>query len=63
MPMISHSRRHFLKTGLAIGALASTGEFPLEAQQRTATDWVGLGKSSVQVTRLGFGTGTSPIDG
>lgn len=56
--MISHSRRHFLKTGLAIGALASTGEFPLKAEQRTATDWVRLGKSSVQVTRLGLGTGT-----
>lgn len=56
--MISHSRRHFLKTGLAIGALASTGEFPLKAEQRTATDWVRLGKSRVQVTRLGFGTGT-----
>ena len=56
--MISHSRRHFLKTGLAIGALASTGEFSLKAEQRTATDWVRLGKSRVQVTRLGFGTGT-----
>jgi aryl-alcohol dehydrogenase-like predicted oxidoreductase len=56
--MISHSRRHFLKTGLAIGALASAGEFSLEAQQRTATDWVRLGRSRVQVTRLAFGTGT-----
>lgn len=56
--MVSHSRRHFLKTGLMVGALASTGEFPLSAQPRTATDWVKLGKSKVQVTRLAFGTGT-----
>jgi len=41
-----------------VGALASTGEFPLSAQPRTATDWVTLGKSKVQVTRLAFGTGT-----
>lgn len=56
--MVSHSRRQFLKTGLMIGALASTGELPLQAQRRTATDWVTLGKSNVKVTRLAFGTGS-----
>jgi aryl-alcohol dehydrogenase-like predicted oxidoreductase len=56
--MVSHSRRQFLKTGLMVGALASTGELPLQAQRRTATDWVTLGKSNVKVTRLAFGTGS-----
>jgi 1-deoxyxylulose-5-phosphate synthase len=52
------SRRDFLKTGLAAGALVSTGSLPLKAAPQTATDWVTLGKSGVKVTRLAFGTGT-----
>ncbi len=56
--MAYYSRRNFLKTGLMAGALAGAGELPLPAEQRTATDWVTLGRSNVKVTRLGFGTGT-----
>ncbi len=53
------SRREFLKTGLAAGALAGTGGLLATAAAReTATDWVTLGKSDVKVTRLAFGTGT-----
>jgi 1-deoxyxylulose-5-phosphate synthase len=52
------SRRDFLKTGLAAGALVGTGSLQLKAAPQTATDWVTLGKSGVKVTRLAFGTGT-----
>ena len=52
------TRREFLKTGLAAGALAVTGGLPLSAVRQTATDWVTLGKSGVKVTRLAFGTGS-----
>jgi aryl-alcohol dehydrogenase-like predicted oxidoreductase len=56
--MAHYSRRSFIKTGLAAGALASTGSLSLKAEPQTATDWVTLGKSNVKVTRLAFGTGT-----
>ena len=56
--MANYSRRDFLKTGLAAGALAGIGSLPLSAQRQTATDWVTLGKSKVRVTRLAFGTGS-----
>ncbi len=56
--MTDHSRRDFLKTGIAAGAFAAVGSLPLTAQRETATDWIPLGKSNVQVTRLAFGTGT-----
>jgi len=52
------SRRTFLKTGAATGALASVGALPLLAERASATDWTTLGKSGVKVTRLAFGTGT-----
>jgi aryl-alcohol dehydrogenase-like predicted oxidoreductase len=52
------SRRDFLKTGLAAGALVGAGSLPVKAATETATDWVTLGKSGVKVTRLAFGTGT-----
>jgi aryl-alcohol dehydrogenase-like predicted oxidoreductase len=56
---VSHyTRREFLKTGLAAGALAVTGRLPLGTARQTATDWVTLGKSGVKVTRLAFGTGS-----
>ena len=56
--MSSPTRRDVLKTGLAVGALATTGALPLLADGAKATDWVTLGKSGVKVTRLAFGTGT-----
>ncbi len=56
--MSRYSRRDVLKTGLAAGALAGFGSFPLHAERQTATDWVTLGRSNVKVTRLAFGTGS-----
>jgi len=56
--MAHYSRRDFLKTGLAVGALATTGTLSLKAEPQTATDWVTLGKTNVKVTRLAFGTGS-----
>src|SRR5277367_4475720 len=56
--MSNHSRREFLKTGLAAGTLAVTASLALSAARQTATDWVTLGKSGVKVTRLAFGTGS-----
>ena len=52
------SRRDFVKTGLAAGALAGVGSLSLRAERATAADWVTLGKSGVKVTRLAFGTGS-----
>jgi 1-deoxyxylulose-5-phosphate synthase len=57
MPRIS--RRDFIKTSAASGALAGMGNLPLIAERASATDWVTLGKSGVKVTRLAFGTGTN----
>jgi len=56
--MAHFTRREFLHTGLAAGALAVSGSFPLAAQRGSATDMVTLGRSGVKVTRLAFGTGT-----
>jgi predicted aldo/keto reductase-like oxidoreductase len=56
MPHIS--RRHFLKAGVAAGAIAGLQRSTLFAERASATDWVTLGKSRVKVTRLAFGTGT-----
>jgi aryl-alcohol dehydrogenase-like predicted oxidoreductase len=56
--MAHYSRREFLRTGLAAGALASAGGLSLKAEPQTATEWVSLGKSGVKVTRLAFGTGS-----
>src|SRR5437763_12933705 len=53
------TRRTFLKTGLAAGAMATAGILPLSAAKRTATDTVVLGRSNINVTRLAFGTGTN----
>jgi aryl-alcohol dehydrogenase-like predicted oxidoreductase len=57
--MAHTSRRNFLRTALAAGALAGTRSLPLRAARGSATDWVTLGKSGIKVTRLAFGTGTS----
>jgi 1-deoxyxylulose-5-phosphate synthase len=59
--MCRRSRREFLKTGLAAGAVAASASLralPLSATTSAATDWVPLGKSGVKVTRLAFGTGS-----
>ena len=52
------TRRDFLKTGLAAGAVAGAGSLPLTAERETATSYVTLGNSGVKVTRLAFGTGS-----
>src|SRR5690242_9237871 len=52
------SRRDFLKTGLAAASLGGAATLPVKAAHGTATDWVTLGKSDVNVTRLAFGTGS-----
>ena len=56
--MSHYTRREFLKTGIAAGALAVTASPVLSTTRQTATDWVTLGKSGVKVTRLAFGTGS-----
>ena len=56
--MAHFSRRDFLKTGMAAGAIAGAGSASLKAERGTATDWVTLGKSDIKVTRLALGTGT-----
>ena len=56
---VRHTRRDFLKTTAGAAVLAGTGvAIPARAAQRSATDWVTLGRSGVKVTRLAFGTGT-----
>ena len=50
--MAHFSRREFVKTGLAAGALVSVGALPLKANRPTATDMVTLGKSDVKVTLI-----------
>jgi predicted aldo/keto reductase-like oxidoreductase len=57
--MSPFSRRDFLKTSVAVGAVSSAaGTLPLHAATSKATDVVTLGKSGMQVTRLAFGTGS-----
>ena len=56
--MSPFSRREFLKSSLAVGAVGSVGNLSLNAAPRTATDIVTLGKSGMPVTRLAFGTGS-----
>ena len=53
------TRRDFFKTGLAATILAGAGVRPVRAAKRSFKDFVPLGKSGVQVTRLAFGTGTN----
>jgi aryl-alcohol dehydrogenase-like predicted oxidoreductase len=54
--MTELSRRNFIKSGVAAGALA--GGLPLLAERPSATDMVTLGRSNLKVTRLAFGTGS-----
>jgi secreted PhoX family phosphatase len=68
--MSTFNRRSFLKTAAAAAASIATGGVvfnaglsaataaPAKLAKRSATDWVPLGNSGVQVTRLAFGTGT-----
>ena len=56
--MANYSRRDFLKTGMAMGALAGAAAIPIKAATQRATDWVTLGNSDLKVTRLAFGTGS-----
>ena len=56
--MSHYTRREFLKTGLAAGTLTFAGSLSLGATRQKATDWITLGKSGVNVTRLAFGTGS-----
>ncbi len=56
------SRREFLKTSIAVGTVAgaATAAMPLHADTvQKATEKVTLGKSSLQATRLAFGTGSN----
>ena len=57
---MSHStRREFIKTAAGVGLAAGLGGSAVASPgKRTATDWVTLGRSNVQVTRLAFGTGS-----
>ena len=55
---MSISRRDFIKTSVAAGAVASMGSLPLFAERASASSLVTLGKSGVKVTRLAFGTGS-----
>ncbi|MGB7718492.1 MAG: aldo/keto reductase [Bryobacteraceae bacterium] len=57
--MSRFTRRDFLKTTMAVSAVAASGRaLTAAAAKRSATDWVTLGNSGVKVTRLAFGTGT-----
>ncbi len=54
------TRRDFLKGTVAAGITMAKGVLPVAAQpsRKLATDWVTLGNSGIEVTRLAFGTGT-----
>ena len=56
--MVHISRRNFLKTSAATGAIAGMGALPLVAEPQSAASTVTLGTSGVKVTRLAFGTGS-----
>jgi aryl-alcohol dehydrogenase-like predicted oxidoreductase len=57
--MPGFTRRDFLKSTVAVTAVAASGgAIAAAAAKRSATDWVTLGNSGVKVTRLAFGTGT-----
>src|SRR6195256_940332 len=58
--MAHSTRRDFMKAGVGATVLWGIGGGAGIAQpaNRSATDWVTLGKSNVKVTRLAFGTGS-----
>src|SRR5205807_7390813 len=65
---MSHfTRRKLLKSGLAAGVVAAgaapfgfkgAGFLTSLTGKQSASDWIALGKSNVNVTRLAFGTGS-----
>ena len=55
---MSSTRRDFLKASIAASALPAVASAAAGSTKAAATDWVTLGKSNVQVTRLALGTGT-----
>ena len=57
--MSPFSRRDFLRSSIAAGAVAGLGTHTLHASAPSATDTVTLGKCGVKVTRLAFGTGSN----
>ena len=57
--MSQFTRRDFLKTSIAAGAMAGVGTTTLHAAPPSATDTVALGKCGLKVSRLAFGTGTN----
>ncbi len=59
--MAHYNRRTFLKQSAITAGLAAGGSSVVAApvQKRYATDWVTLGRSGINVTRLGFGTGSN----
>ncbi len=57
--MSQFTRRDFLKTSIAAGAMAGVGTTTLHAAPTSATDTVTLGKCGLKVSRLAFGTGTN----
>lgn len=56
--MSHHSRRHFLKAGIAATTLAAARPILAAPTAHSATDLIALGNCGVRVTRLAFGTGT-----
>lgn len=53
------TRREFIRSSVAVAVGTAGGVVvPAKAARRSATDWVKLGNSGVEVTRLAFGTGT-----
>lgn len=52
------SRRSFLKTGVAAGALAGVAPLTEARESKKATDLVVLGRSGIQTSRLALGTGS-----
>src|SRR6266511_5362872 len=53
------TRRDFLRSSVAATVLGGFRRaIPALGAKKSATDWVTLGNSGIQVTRLAFGTGT-----
>ena len=60
-------RRKFLRQSLTAMGGISLSPFPyhqfVSQKKKYATDWVPLGDTGIQITRLGMGTGTSGVGG
>jgi aryl-alcohol dehydrogenase-like predicted oxidoreductase len=53
--MCAYSRRRFLQSSLAAGAVIGAASLPLPAQSETANSLTTLGNTGLKVTRLAFG--------